>query len=175
MPLSDRIRLGSGLRRLTQPIQHSLGLSERRLFKNDRFGVVTTNHTFSNALLYLIHLPRLGQELERHPCQLGHPTTNKNALRVLILRLFSWRIDSQGIDRGRSALHLHLTPMDARLKIEELPSQMKACLAPVQPEVIGREAHQHCPHPKVDPSGCTQAAHAGINHRVTGLPLRPDL
>ena len=175
MPLSDRIGFGSGLRRLTQPIQHDLGLSERSLLEDDGLRIVTTNHACGAALLRLVHLPRLGQELKRHPRQLRHPTTNKDALWVLILRLLRWRVDAKGIDRSRSTLHLHLTPMDTRLKIEKLPSQMKACRTPMQPEVIRREAHQHRPHPKVNPSRCTQAAHAGINHRVTGSTRRPGL
>jgi hypothetical protein len=141
MPLSDGIGLGSGLRRLTQPIQHELGVGERSLLEDDGFRIVATNHACGAALLRRRHLPRLGQAFKRYLRQLGHPTTNKNALGVLILRLLRWRVDAKGIDRGRSALHLHLTPVDTRLKIEELPSQMEACWAPVQPEVIGREAH----------------------------------
>ena len=110
-----------------------------------------------------------------HLGQLGHPSPNEVPVRVLVQGLLGGRIDAQGVDARGAALHLHLAPVDARFEVGELPRQVQAGGAPMQPQVVGRKAHQHGPHAEIQPAGGVEAAHAGVHHGVARLPVLPGL
>ena len=107
--------------------------------------------------------------------QFRYPLPDVVPFGVVIARLLGRRIDAQRVDACRARLHLHLAPVDAGLEIEELARQKQPRLAPVQPQVVGRKADQHGAHAEIQPTGGTQLAHAGIDHRIAGAAFAPCL
>ena len=77
------------------------------------------------------------------------------------------------VDAGGAGLHLRLRPVDAGLVIGEQAGELAAGGAPVLPELVGGDAHDHRAHPEVEPAGGAQHAHAGVDERPAGAALGP--
>jgi len=76
---------------------------------------------------------RLSNKLTGNRLQLRDPFLNKLSLRILIDYLRDGRIDSNGVNPCGASLHLYLTKMDSRLKIQKMLCQKKSGLSPMKP------------------------------------------
>lgn len=142
----------------------------------ERFLSRTVAQTHGEKLLFgSAHRPSLVDHRARvfASSKFRYPAPDELASRILVALLLGGRIDAERIDARGSRLHLHLAPVDTRLKVEKLSGQMKAGFTPMQPQVMCGEAHEHRAHAKIQPARSVQTSHACIDQGIPGVAVFP--
>ena len=136
MPPGHVTSLGHRNRITPQLRKCCLGSPHRHGMINHRQWIAAAHLAPAPNLEIMRHRPRLMEIGERHPLKFWHPASDEHTGRALLHRLLRRVVDSQRVDAGRPALHLHLRPVNTWLKVEKLTSQVKACRPPRQPQRV---------------------------------------
>ena len=67
-----------------------------------------------------VHRMRFGNASVGDPFEFRYPAPDKSALRILVSRLFGWRVDSDRVNSCDAALHLQLVVVNPGFVIEKL-------------------------------------------------------
>ena len=108
-----------------------------------------------------------------HVGQFRHPLSDEQPIRIALEALLDGVVNADGVDAGHAGLHLKLTEVNPRFKIEKAPRQMLHAGLPGVVEVVRQKADQHGAHAKIQIPRFGHAAHARVDERDARLPSLP--